>query len=90
MSTYAIPYVTTRTSQGERTVDIYSRLLADRVIYLGTAVDDGVANAIIAQLIHLESESADLPINLYINSPGGSIPATLAVYDAMQFIACDV
>jgi ATP-dependent Clp protease, protease subunit len=90
MSTYAIPYVTTRTSQGERTVDIYSRLLADRVIYLGTPVDDGVANAIIAQLIHLESESADLPINLYINSPGGSIPATLAIYDAMQFITCDV
>jgi ATP-dependent Clp protease, protease subunit len=90
MSTYAIPYVTTRTSQGERTVDIYSRLLADRVIYLGTAVDDGVANAIIAQLIHLESESPNLPINLYINSSGGSIPATLAIYDAMQFIACDV
>jgi ATP-dependent Clp protease, protease subunit len=89
MSTYAIPYVTTRTSQGERTVDIYSRLLADRVIYLGTAIDDGVANAIIAQLIHLESEST-LPINLYINSPGGSIPATLAIYDAMQFITCDV
>ena len=89
MSTYAIPYVTTRTNQGERTVDIYSRLLADRVIYLGTAVDDGVANAIIAQLIHLESESP-LPINLYINSSGGSIPATLAIYDAMQFITCDV
>jgi ATP-dependent Clp protease protease subunit len=90
MSTYAIPYVTTRTSQGERTVDIYSRLLADRVIYLGTAIDDGVANAIIAQLIHLESESPDQPINLYINSPGGSIPATLAIYDAMQYVQCNV
>ena len=90
MSSYTIPYVTTRTSQGERTVDIYSRLLADRVIYLGTAVDDGVANSVIAQLIHLESESPDRPINLYINSSGGSIPATLAIYDAMQFIACDV
>jgi ATP-dependent Clp protease, protease subunit len=86
VSSYAIPYVTTRTSQGERTVDIYSRLLADRVIYLGTNIDDGVANAVIAQLIHLESESADLPIHLYINSAGGSIPATLAIYDAMQYI----
>jgi ATP-dependent Clp protease, protease subunit len=86
MTSYSIPYVTTRTSNGERTVDIYSRLLAERVIYLGTPIDDGVANAIIAQLIHLESESPDQAINLYINSPGGSIPATLAIYDAMQFI----
>lgn len=86
MSSYAVPYVTTRTNQGERTVDIYSRLLADRIIYLGTAIDDGVANAVIAQLIHLESESSDLPIDLYINSPGGSIPAMLAIYDAMQFV----
>ncbi len=90
MSSYTIPYVTTQSSRGERTTDIYSRLLADRVIYLGTAVDDGVANAIIAQLIHLESESPNLPINLYINSSGGSIPAALAIYDAMQFITCDV
>jgi ATP-dependent Clp protease protease subunit len=86
MTSYAIPYVTTRTNQGERTVDIYSRLLADRVIYLGTSIDDGVANAIIAQLIHLESESPEQSINLYINSAGGSIPATLAIYDAMQYI----
>lgn len=86
MSGYTIPYVTTRTPQGERTVDVYSRLLAERVIYLGTAIDDGVANAVIAQLIHLESESADQPIHLYINSSGGSIPATLAIYDAMQYI----
>jgi ATP-dependent Clp protease protease subunit len=86
VSSYAIPYVTTRTSNGERTVDIYSRLLSERVIYLGTPIDDGVANAIIAQLIHLESENSELPINLYINSPGGSIPATLAIYDAMQYI----
>jgi ATP-dependent Clp protease protease subunit len=90
MTSYTIPYVTTRTNQGERTVDIYSRLLADRVIYLGTAIDDGVANSVIAQLIHLESESPDQPINLYINSSGGSIPATLAIYDAMQYIRCDV
>lgn len=86
MSSYAIPYVTTRTAQGERTVDIYSRLLADRVVYLGTGIDDGVANAIIAQLIHLESDSADQPVQLYVNSPGGQIPAMLAIYDAMQFI----
>jgi ATP-dependent Clp protease, protease subunit len=87
---YPIPYVTTRGPQGERTVDIYSRLLADRVVYLGTGIDDGVANAVIAQLIHLESESPDQPINLYINSTGGSIPATLAIYDAMQYVRCPV
>jgi ATP-dependent Clp protease, protease subunit len=86
MTSYAIPYVTTRTPAGERTVDIYSRLLADRVIYLGTPIDDGVANAVIAQLIHLESESPEQPINLYLNSAGGSIPATLAIYDAMQYV----
>ncbi|HEU5007671.1 MAG TPA: ATP-dependent Clp protease proteolytic subunit [Jatrophihabitantaceae bacterium] len=87
---YPIPYVTTRTNAGERTVDIYSRLLADRVVYLGTSIDDGVANTIIAQLIHLESDNPDLPINLYLNSAGGSIPATLAIYDAMQYIRCPV
>jgi ATP-dependent Clp protease, protease subunit len=86
MTSYTIPYVTTRTNQGERTVDIFSRLLAERVIYLGTSIDDGVANSVIAQLIHLESESPDQAINLYINSSGGSIPATLAIYDAMQYI----
>jgi ATP-dependent Clp protease protease subunit len=86
MTSYAIPYVTTRSGGVERTVDIYSRLLTERVIYLGTAIDDGVANAVIAQLIHLESESVDQPINLYINSAGGSVPATLAIYDAMQYI----
>lgn len=86
MSGYPIPYVTTRTDRGERTVDIYSRLLADRIVYLGTAIDDGVANTVIAQLLHLASEDADTPIALYLNSPGGSIPATLAIYDAMQFV----
>jgi ATP-dependent Clp protease protease subunit len=90
VSSYPIPYVTTRTNQGERTVDVYSRLLAERIIYLGTGIDDGVANAIIAQLIHLESESPEQPINLYINSSGGSIPATLAIYDAMQYVHCDI
>ncbi len=83
---YPIPYVTTRTTQGERTVDIYSRLLADRIVYLGTGIDDGVANALIAQLLHLENEDPDLPIHLYINSIGGQVPATLAIYDAMQFV----
>jgi ATP-dependent Clp protease protease subunit len=86
MSSYPIPYVTTRTGHGERTVDIYSRLLADRIIYLGTGIDDGVANTVIAQLLHLENESPDAPISLYLNSVGGSIPATLAIYDAMQFV----
>lgn len=83
---YPIPYVTTRTPQGERTVDVYSRLLADRIVYLGTGIDDGVANALIAQLLHLENDNPDLPIQLYINSVGGQVPATLAIYDAMQFI----
>ncbi|MGI3785294.1 MAG: ClpP family protease [Janthinobacterium lividum] len=86
MSSYTIPYVTLRTTQGERTVDIYSRLLADRIVYLGTGIDDGVANAVIAQLLHLENENPEAPVSLYLNSPGGSIPATLAIYDAMQFI----
>ena len=86
MSGYTIPYVTTRTDRGERTVDIYSRLLADRIVYLGTAIDDGVANAVIAQLLHLANENSDTSIALYLNSPGGSIPATLAIYDAMQFV----
>jgi ATP-dependent Clp protease, protease subunit len=90
MSSYAIPYVTTRTHTGERTVDIYSRLLADRIIYLGTGIDDGVANAVIAQLLHLENDNTELAVSLYINSPGGSIPATLAIYDAMQFIRPEV
>jgi ATP-dependent Clp protease protease subunit len=71
MSSYAIPYVTTQSPRGERTVDIYSRLLADRIVYLGTGIDDGVANAIIAQLLHLENESPEAPVSLYINSPGG-------------------
>ena len=86
MSSYPIPYVTTRTDRGERTVDIYSRLLADRIVYLGTGIDDGVANTVIAQLLHLASDNTDTPIALYLNSPGGSIPATLAIYDAMQFV----
>lgn len=86
MSGYPIPYVTTRTPAGERTSDIYSRLLADRIVYLGTAIDDGVANAVIAQLLHLQYENPDAPIGLYLNSPGGAIPAMLAIYDAMHYV----
>ena len=88
MSTYTIPYVVQQTTRGgERTLDLYSRLLADRIVYIGTEIDDGVANAVIAQLLHLASESADVPVHLYVNSPGGSVSATLAIYDAMQFVA---
>lgn len=90
MATYTIPYVTTRTARGERTVDLYSRLLEDRIVYLGTEIDDGVANALIAQLLHLESEDPDRPISLYLNSPGGSITASLAIYDAMRYVAAPV
>jgi ATP-dependent Clp protease protease subunit len=90
MSSYTIPYVVQHTPRGERTMDLYSRLLADRIIYLGTELDDGVANTVIAQLLHLASEAPDSPVSLYVNSPGGSITAMLAVYDAMQYIACDV
>jgi len=90
MSTYTIPSVVEKTHRGERAVDIYSRLLTDRIVYLGTEIDDGVANVVIAQLLHLESESPDSPIALYLNSPGGSVTAMLAIYDAMQFIRSEV
>jgi len=85
-----IPYVTEQSPRGERTMDIYSRLLKDRIIFLGTPVDDQVANAIMAQLLHLESEDPDQDINIYINSPGGSVTAGLALYDTKRFIRCDV
>jgi len=90
MSTYTIPSVVERTVRGERAVDIYSRLLSDRIVYIGTEVDDGVANVVIAQLLHLESESPDAPISLYLNSPGGSVTAVLAIYDTVQFIRSEV
>jgi len=86
MSTYTIPSVVEKTVRGERAVDIYSRLLTDRIVYIGTEIDDGVANVVIAQLLHLESESPDQPISLYLNSPGGSVTAMLAIYDTMQFV----
>jgi ATP-dependent Clp protease protease subunit len=90
VSSYTIPYVVQHTPRGERTMDLFSRLLADRIVYLGTELDDGVANVVIAQLLHLASESPETPINLYLNSPGGSITAMLAVYDAMQFVSAPV
>ena len=85
-----IPYVTEQSPRGERTMDIYSRLLKDRIIFLGTPVDDQVANVIMAQLLHLESEDPEQDINVYINSPGGSGSAMLAMYDTMRFVKCDV
>ena len=85
-----VPYVTEQSPRGERTMDIYSRLLNDRIVFLGTPVDDQVANAIIAQLLHLDSEDPEQDINLYINSPGGSVTAGLAIYDTMRFVNADV
>jgi ATP-dependent Clp protease, protease subunit len=85
-----IPYVTEQSPRGERTMDIYSRLLADRIIFLGMPVDDQIANIVMAQLLHLESEDPEQDVNIYINSPGGSVTAGLAIYDTMRFIRCDV
>ena len=85
-----IPMVIEQTSRGERSFDIYSRLLNERIIFLGTPVDDQIANLIVAQLLHLESEDPDKDISLYINSPGGSVYAGLAIYDTMRFIKPDV
>ncbi|MCC5580900.1 ATP-dependent Clp protease proteolytic subunit [Microtetraspora sp. AC03309] len=90
MTQYTIPYVIERTPVGERSFDIFSRLLNERIIFLGTEIDDGVANVVMAQLLHLEAESPDQEINLYINSPGGSTTAMLAIYDTMQFIRAKV
>ena len=83
---YYIPYVIEQTGRGERSYDIYSRLLKDRIIFLGTEIVDDVANSVVAQLLFLESEDPDKDINLYINSPGGSVTAGLAIYDTMQYI----
>jgi ATP-dependent Clp protease protease subunit len=85
-----IPYVVEQTSRGERTYDIYSRLLRDNIIFMGTPIDDNVANVIIAQLLFLSGEDPEKDIQLYINSPGGSITAGLAIYDTMQYIKNDV
>ena len=85
-----IPYVIEQTGRGERSYDIYSRLLKDRIIFLGEQVDDITANLIVAQLLFLESEDPSKDIHLYINSPGGSVTAGMAIYDTMQYIKCDV
>ncbi|MFM8998810.1 MAG: ATP-dependent Clp protease proteolytic subunit [Actinomycetota bacterium] len=87
---YLVPTVVEQTSRGERAFDIYSRLLKERIVFLGTAIDDTVGNLIMAQLLHLESEDPDKDINLYINSPGGDITALFAIYDTMQYVKCDV
>jgi ATP-dependent Clp protease protease subunit len=85
-----VPMVVEQSSRGERSFDIYSRLLNERIIFLGTPVDDQIANLIVAQLLHLESDDPDKDISLYINSPGGSIYAGLAIYDTMQFVKPDI
>ncbi len=87
---YLIPTVIEKTTNGERAYDIYSRLLKDRIIFLGSAIDDGVANAVIAQLLFLESQDKEKDIKIYINSPGGSVTAGLAIYDTIQHIGPDV
>jgi ATP-dependent Clp protease, protease subunit len=86
MAQYTIPTVIERTPQGERAFDVFSRLLTDRIIFLGTEIDDGVANVVMAQLLHLEHEYTDREISLYINSPGGSATALTAIYDTLQFV----
>src|SRR3978361_1051041 len=85
-----IPSVVQRSARGEREYDIYSRLLNERIIFLGTPVDDQIANLIVAQLLHLESEDPEKDISIYVNSPGGSVYAGLAIYDTMQFVKPDV
>jgi ATP-dependent Clp protease protease subunit len=85
-----VPIVVEQTGRGERSYDIYSRLLKERIIFLGTAIDDSVANLVIAQLLFLQSEDPEKDISLYINSPGGVVTAGLAIYDTMQFLKCDI
>ena len=85
-----VPIVVEQTGHGERAYDIYSRLLKDRILFIGTAVDDDISNLIIAQMLFLQSEDAEKDISLYVNTPGGSVTAGMAIYDTMQFIKCDV
>lgn len=89
-NSYLVPTVVEQTSRGERAFDIYSRLLKERIIFLGTPIDDTVANLIMAQLLHLEGEDPDKDINLYINSPGGVMPSLMAIYDTMGFVKPDI
>src|SRR6187200_163528 len=90
LSQVLIPMVVEQTGRGERSYDIYSRLLKDRIVFIGTPMDDHIANLVIAQLLFLQMEDSKKDINIYINSPGGSVTAGLAVYDTMQFLTCDV
>jgi ATP-dependent Clp protease, protease subunit len=90
MGQYTIPTVVEQTPRGERAFDVFSRLLSQRIIFLGTEIDDGVANVVIAQLLHLAAESAEEDIGLYLNSPGGSFTSLMAIYDTMQFVRPDV
>ena len=85
-----IPYVVERTSTGERSYDLYSRLLEDRIIFLSGEIDDAVANTVVAQLIYLEGKEPGKDINLYINSPGGSVTSGMAIYDTMNYVKCDI
>jgi ATP-dependent Clp protease protease subunit len=90
LQNYLVPIVIEQTNRGERSFDIYSRLLKERIVFLGTPIDDQVANLVMAQLLHLEAEDPDKDINLYINSPGGDITSLFAIYDTMQYIRPDV
>jgi len=90
MDSYLVPMVVEQTPHGERAYDIYSRLLQDRIVFLGTEIDDTVANLVIAQLLFLEAANREKDINLYVNSPGGSVSSTLAIYDTIQYIKPDV
>src|SRR6202789_4379335 len=90
MQNFMVPIVVEQTGRGERSWDIYSRLLVDRIIFLGTPVDDNISNIIIAQLLFLQMSDAKKDVHLYINSPGGSVTAGLAIYDSMQYLTCDV
>ncbi|MDQ0579082.1 ClpP family protease [Streptomyces rishiriensis] len=90
MGTYTIPNVVERTPQGERSYDVFSRLLSERIIFIGTEIDDGVANVVIAQLLHLESASPDSEISIYLNSPGGSFTSLMAIYDTMTFVQAPI
>lgn len=90
MSSYTVPYVVERTAQGERSYDVFSRLLSERIVFLGTEIDDGVANVVIAQLLHLESANPEQEISIYLNSPGGSFTSLMAIYDTMTFVRAPI
>src|SRR5205809_7672674 len=90
MQNYSMPFVVEQTGRGERSYDIYSRLLVDRIVFIGTPIDDMVANIVIAQMLFLQMADPKKDVHVYINSPGGSVTAGLAIYDTMQFMTCDV